>query len=478
MGENRQELEQFLRIADVATELRKQREEVGKQLDDVQQKQEIKKKILATAKVTGEKLTDIDADVAINAYFSGLYSFKEPERTFSYKLAEMYVRRGWIWKHIIMPTTLVVAIASAIGGFATMGYKSHMRDLERKVETAVEQAYQKEKKQKVELEGLLSRHVAEIDAVAVNSQKKLLSADDFFNSYCPAESAKDTITRENFKDVEQKLNGVTATLSAVDEDIKRGKGILKLDSDLMQERKTLETLITQVRDEKPPTVLLDRAESAYSDGLLSLDKKQLPQALICQKQIEDVKRDANDYKMLPKKVEQLKNSIFAVAKEDKAKQQADSLYEEAQLCVKNVDVPKLSQAVSKLKDLDEVLNQEYTVSIVSKPNVKSGMDRYYTDEKGKRSSGYYLILEAKDASGKIIQRQIKNEEDGKVSTVQMWGERVPQSVYEKVKKDKMDNGRIDDGLVAKKAKGYIEETMIFKDDKRKILEKKGQITHW
>jgi hypothetical protein len=104
--------------------------------------------------------------------------------------------------------------------------------------------------------------------------------------------------------------------------------------------------------------------------------------------------------------------------------------------------------------------------------MKSGIDRYYTDASGKRVAGYYLIVEAQDASGRPIMQSIRNEEDGSLKRTSVWGERVSKDVYEKVKKDKLDNGRIDQNVVgAKKASSAtIDYTMIPKSE--------GRITRW
>ena len=62
-------LDDFLRIVDVATTVRQKQEEVHQQLNIDDTKDELKNKLMETAKVTGEKLTDSQIEIAINNYY-------------------------------------------------------------------------------------------------------------------------------------------------------------------------------------------------------------------------------------------------------------------------------------------------------------------------------------------------------------------------------------------------------------------------
>ncbi|MEK6800496.1 MAG: DUF6384 family protein, partial [Nanoarchaeota archaeon] len=169
----------------------------------------------------------------------------------------------------------------------------------------------------------------------------------------------------------------------------------------------------------------------------------------------------------------LYGSIRAIVKEEEASQRGESLYQEAKQLAASADVSRLSETVSQLQILDNILNQEYTLRIVNRSGVRSGIDRYYTDQGGKRVSGYYLIVEAIDSKGNALQMDIRNEESGQTERATMWGERIPNEVYERVKEDKLDNGIINDDVVGRKKKGYLKEEMTMRD-----LIKQGQITRW
>ena len=144
-----------------------------------------------------------------------------------------------------------------------------------------------------------------------------------------------------------------------------------------------------------------------------------------------------------------------------------------QRLIEGIELKQLKKNVDSLENIAYTLNQEYTIRIVSREGVKSGIDRYYTDEHGKRTSGWYLIVEAVDSKQQVLPVEVRNEENGQVERVQMWGERVPEQVYDKVKADKMDNGLIENDTVGKKRKGYLKEEMTMPG-----VTKQGEITGW
>ena len=124
------------------------------------------------------------------------------------------------------------------------------------------------------------------------------------------------------------------------------------------------------------------------------------------------------------------------------------------------------------------LNETYEVRIVSGPNEKSGIDRYFEDEQGKRVSGYYVIVEARDAAGQPITRTIRNAETGKFEPVQRWGERVPKEVFDRIKADKRADAVLDETLFAVKQRGFQQDEIKLVGSDGQPLSSLGQITKW
>jgi hypothetical protein len=137
---NELNLDEFLRMVDVATTVRNKQEEVSQQLDIREVREDLKKRLLKTAEVTGEQLTDFQIETAVSNYFQGLYSFQEPERDFGTKFAEIYVERKRLARKFGLPPLVAGIAAGAIWLTASGIHSASLRSQEREVEKAVETA--------------------------------------------------------------------------------------------------------------------------------------------------------------------------------------------------------------------------------------------------------------------------------------------------------------------------------------------------
>ena len=101
-------LSEMMRIMDVATEMRNQRETVEKEFAVDETKRLLREKLLQTTAITGERVTEAEVDAAIEAYFSTLYTYHEPKGSPSLMLAHLYVRRGHLAIVALLAMTLLV----------------------------------------------------------------------------------------------------------------------------------------------------------------------------------------------------------------------------------------------------------------------------------------------------------------------------------------------------------------------------------
>jgi hypothetical protein len=105
---------EMLRIMDVATELRQDRELVEQQLNFDELRQRLREKLLASAQVTGEEVTPEEVDAAIERYFAGQHTFRDPPLNFETALAQLYVRRLEIarWGAILGTLAVLAGLAA------------------------------------------------------------------------------------------------------------------------------------------------------------------------------------------------------------------------------------------------------------------------------------------------------------------------------------------------------------------------------
>jgi len=106
-----------------------------------------------------------------------------------------------------------------------------------------------------------------------------------------------------------------------------------------------------------------------------------------------------------------------------------------------------------LNTLAARLAADYTVRIVNRPTEPSGVWR--VPALNPRARNFYLIVEAIDAEGRPVQVPITSEEDGKTERVSRWGQRVSEAEFERVRRDKLADGIVDQPVIGRKEPGTL-----------------------
>jgi hypothetical protein len=100
-----------------------------------------------------------------------------------------------------------------------------------------------------------------------------------------------------------------------------------------------------------------------------------------------------------------------------------------------------------------MLEQAYTLQIVSRPGEKSGVWR--VPEANPKARNYYIIVEALAADGRTLEVPVVNEENGRTERVSKWGLRVEKAVFERIAADKQDDGIIQQRQFGVKQSGQL-----------------------
>ena len=149
----------------------------------------------------------------------------------------------------------------------------------------------------------------------------------------------------------------------------------------------------------------------------------------------------------------LRAEALSAAREKAATDKIEALYSTALSAIQSSDLQTAQNAQQALKTTRDLLSQAYSLQIVSRPGTPSGVWRHPADKRSARN--YYLIVEAVLPSGQRLKLPIPSEEDGTVRTVDHWGLRVPEQVYEQVRQDKEQDGIVDRKVVGEKQRGYL-----------------------
>jgi len=154
---------------------------------------------------------------------------------------------------------------------------------------------------------------------------------------------------------------------------------------------------------------------------------------------------------LPKTLYQLYTQITTISQDKGAQQEANLLIADAKEALAQGDIAKANAKKRALENLLHQLQSHYTIRIVQGAKKHSGIWRIPPHNPTGRN--YYLIVEAVDESGNVIPVSIHNEENDAIEKVRKWGLRVDKATYEKVKRDKLDDGIIQHRIVGSKERG-------------------------
>ncbi|ADJ28026.1 DUF6384 family protein [Nitrosococcus watsonii] len=174
-------------------------------------------------------------------------------------------------------------------------------------------------------------------------------------------------------------------------------------------------------------------------------------------------------KALPGEIAAAHAKAAEIASSDRARERAEQLLHAGQTALHNENKDAARQVLRSLEDLRTRLEQEYTLRIVNRPREQSGVWR--VPDINTRARNYYLIVEAIDPSGKVLTVPITNEETGKTERVTQWGLRVDEATFQRVARDKQDNGIIEENRVGYKKRGHLLPTY-------EMRTTGGAITEW
>ena len=148
-----------------------------------------------------------------------------------------------------------------------------------------------------------------------------------------------------------------------------------------------------------------------------------------------------------------RQSLLAESREDAARRQTEKLYNDALADLNRGDVQGARKGSAALQEFYGRVVQEYELRIASSPGAPSGVWRHPPNRGGVRN--YYIIVEAVTPKGERLTVPITSEEDGTTRNVSQWGLRVDDALFEKIRRDKADDGIIRNNRVGVKERGYL-----------------------
>ena len=168
----------------------------------------------------------------------------------------------------------------------------------------------------------------------------------------------------------------------------------------------------------------------------------------------------------------------AISSDSEVSAQLERWTAQSEALARGGDLPELQKLAREVAERRDQLDDEYSISVVLGQQSRSAFERNFTDERGKRISGYYVIVQALDPQGRVVRRRIINAETGATEQVDTWAERVPQAVYERLKADKLADGILNETRFAEKRPGQFEDQVVMPGSDGQPLVRDAQITKW
>ena len=156
---------------------------------------------------------------------------------------------------------------------------------------------------------------------------------------------------------------------------------------------------------------------------------------------------------LPGELTAAHEQAVAIAESEDARVRASRLLSAGEAALRAEDTAAAREALRSLEDLRTTLEQEYSLRIVNRPGERTGVWR--VPDVNTRARNYYIIVEAVDPTGRVLTVPVTNEENGKTERVSSWGLRVDEETFERVARDKKDNGILERDRFGYKQRGDL-----------------------
>jgi len=408
MSENDQkpkiELDQVMLAMDVVDTLRHQQSLVDRELASDERDEALVAKVKRMYASQGLEVTDEIIAEGVAALREDRFAYRPPPPKGSMWLARLYVNRGRWAKMAAIGAVLVVAFF-LIYRLAYVGPEAR-----------------KQKRAAQEINTQISQQQDRI-SVAKQRLRNLNQALSDARGQAPQHSQ--VAVQRLLAEAGQQLAGAQTKLQALDK--------LALTPNL-----DADTLAQQGDAIK---YRLEQRKSLVGEVNANLDKAEADLTGLSQLAV------------LPQKLASQRNNLLTESKDEAARRQAEKLYADALAALNRGDVEGALKGSAALQQLQEQVMQEYEVRIVSRPGTPSGVWRHPQNRPGTRN--YYLIVEAVTPKGERLTVPITSEEDGTTKNVQQWGLRVNPTTFDRIRRDKMDDGIIQNNRMGVKERGYL-----------------------
>lgn len=157
---------------------------------------------------------------------------------------------------------------------------------------------------------------------------------------------------------------------------------------------------------------------------------------------------------LPATYSELVGRIDTLTENAEVEDQARTLADDGRLALADGRNDAAFKAEADLRQLSAQLQDVFEVRIIAREGVPTGITRI--PDANPDTENYYIVVEAIDPDGNILQRSVASEENSAAETVDKWGQRVSETIYNAVRRDKMEDGIVQKGILGQKRRGELD----------------------
>lgn len=158
---------------------------------------------------------------------------------------------------------------------------------------------------------------------------------------------------------------------------------------------------------------------------------------------------------LPDRLAALQSEVESLATQPRANDVAATFVQDARSALRAEDADAAKQAIQSLEYLRDELSTSYEIRVVYGPDEpRSGVIRLNDNVPG--NTNYYLIVEAVDPAGRLVERLVTNQENTQTRRTSRWGQEVDEADFNRVAADKQDDLIIQNAVIGSKPIGAID----------------------
>ncbi len=474
--------EEILMTMDIVDELRHEDKTLDKLANSEQRAAALKAKLRAYYERNGIAVSDEVLEAGVRAKLEKRFVYTPPKKSFSVRLAHLYVNRG-VW---VVRGSWVAAIFAGIfysyQYFITWPEQQRLVELAQSFENQQKQVNQSAKDLKLKLDNSATdlSNLGTILNLLVNYDKQqrqqlnetIRSVSNrlqpLISHPMSAPVSAETI-ETNQASLTSKILAKNQVISDANSIVAQVQSYIIKRGSLVSTAKQLDIAWKDLSNLNGAANFKSEARKYYQDGIARLSMGDLNSAEASLLRMQALATDIYDQTRLAVEVEEVYREALATGVSGSDKQTVAGWYATVKEHLKTHNISSARASLSQLREKRIILSTQYQLRIVNEPGERTGVWRFYDSNRSKKS--YYLVVDAISSGNSTVRLPILSQETNKVRMVSRFAVQVSESQYNKVGRDKQDDGILSNALLGVKARGQLTATY-----KMNVIG--GYITSW